>query len=159
MGDDPRIIDPLIQALKNNPDEGGDLSDIADTLVDIGAPAVDPLIQLLKDKNLESSRRSRVVEALGEIKDPRAVEPLIENLKDDYACDESAVALKRIGGRTVDQLILALKSENPLMRERAAYALGYIEDQRAINPLKELLKDENEDVRNSAERALGILGG
>jgi HEAT repeat protein len=55
-------------------------------------------------------------------------------------------------------LILALKNKNPLIRGGAAKTLGYMETPRAIDPLKELLKDEDEDVRESAKMSLERLG-
>ena len=67
--------------------------------------------------------------ALGEIKDPRAVEPL------------SA----------------ALKDENEYVRKAAAYALGEIKDPRAVEPLIAALKDEELHVRWAAAEALVSL--
>jgi HEAT repeat protein len=65
--------------------------------------------------------------ALGEIKDPRAVEPLIAALKDKGVC------------------------------AAAAYALGEIKDPRAVEPLIAALKDESFSVRRAAAEALVSL--
>jgi HEAT repeat protein len=40
----------------------------------------------------------------------------------------------------------------------AARTLGEIKDRRAVEPLMALLKDEEEDVRDTAAYALGLLG-
>jgi len=68
--------------------------------VEISAPAVKPLINALR---LSDSRRRYAAEALGKIKDPRAVEPLIEMLGDKDECEAqreaAAWALGQIGVR------------------------------------------------------------
>ncbi|MDW8325427.1 MAG: HEAT repeat domain-containing protein, partial [Anaerolineales bacterium] len=67
---------------------------------------------------------------LGEIKDARAVEPLVAALGDAEAG----------------------------MRRWAAWALGEIKDARAVEPLVAALDDADEDVRWSAALALGNIG-
>jgi len=157
--DDPRTVDLLIHALKNNPDLGGSyLYDILDTLTNIGTPAVGPLIQVLLDGNIEPTRRSLAVEALGEIADPRAIYPLIQNLKrDDCDVDAVVVALTRIGDAAIEPLISTLKDEDPTLRENAAFVLGYIGDARSVDALRELLNDSDSNLRNTAERSLRLI--
>lgn len=87
---------------------------------------VETLIKMLKSSYV----RSRVAEKLGEIKDPRAVEPLIAGLKDEL----------------------------PDVRMKAAWALGEIKDTRAIEPLITTLKDEDSNVQRQASRVLGKMG-
>ena len=58
----------------------------------------------LKDQN--ASVRESVVQALSQLRDPRAVDPLVA----------------------------ALKDENPSVREQAAFALGQLRDPRAVDP-------------------------
>ena len=67
--------------------------------------------------------------ALGEIKDPRAVEPLIA----------------------------ALKDTDKDVRQAAAEALGKIGDPRAVEPLIAALKDAEWHVRKAAAKALVSL--
>ena len=69
-------------------------------------------------------------QALGGIADPRAVEPLVASLKDNYAS----------------------------VRTDAAGALGKIRDPRAVEPLVACLKDSSWSVRESAAQALGSIG-
>jgi len=54
--------------------------------------------------------RSEAAEALGEIGDPRAVEPLIKSLsdKDPFVRSTSADALAKIGEQSLEPLILSL---------------------------------------------------
>lgn len=83
--------------------------DAVDVLVEIGEPTVKPLIQYLKDEDFHF--RAIVAEILGKIKDPRAIEPLIQLLKDEknlYVRAEAVWALANIGKPAVDPLSQAL---------------------------------------------------
>jgi len=55
-------------------------------------------------------------------------------------------------------LIADLKDEDDGVRGRAAWALGKIEDSRAVEALIAALKDEDDGVRESAAWALGDIG-
>ena len=67
---------------------------------------------------------------------------------------DAANALGRIGDiRAVEPLIEALKDEDKEVRMEAADALGLIGDTRAIDPLQQLLEDES-GVRNHAANAI-----
>lgn len=55
--------------------------EIRKELVRIGQPSVEPLIDKLKEPLLDSVKRELIYVALGEIRDPRAVETLIDELK------------------------------------------------------------------------------
>jgi HEAT repeat protein len=56
-----------------------------------------------------------------------------------------------------ERLIQELKDENPIVRSKAAEALGDIKDSRAVEPLIAALKDKNKDVRFSSAGALGKI--
>ena len=115
---------------------------------------------MLQDQRKDPEVRKNAAEALGKIKDPRAVEPLIEALKDkDFRVRwNAAEALGEIGDpKAVKPLIAALKDENSGVRSSAAFALGEIQDPRAVEPLIEALKDEDSDVRRRAATALGKI--
>ena len=86
-------------------------------------------VQHLRDGTEEV--RLEATRVLARIGDERAVEPLIEALRDDSA---------------------------DVVREGAAYALGSIGDERAVEPLIEALRDDSADVRGAAARAFGIFG-
>ena len=77
----------------------------------------------------------RAVHVLGELKDKRAVEPLIEALRDYGSIDYSGS-----------------------IRFGAASALGILKDRRAVEPLVQTLKDKSEVVRRYAAEALDRLG-
>ena len=70
---------------------------------------------------------------------------------------EIAGVLSHIGMAAADELLLALKNDNPAVRDVAACALGRIGDSRAIKPLIGLLSDDGPCVRGDAVEALGRL--
>jgi tetratricopeptide (TPR) repeat protein len=61
--------------------------------------------------------------------------------------------------RAVDPLILALKDNDSDVRRNAARALGNLGDTRAIEPLKSVLNYEDYEARYAAEEALNKLQG
>ena len=73
------------------------------------------------------------------------------------AGQESARALVRIGIASFDPLTKALASAGPTARRNAAWALGALDDQRAVTPLIASLRDEDQLVREQASWALGAL--
>jgi hypothetical protein len=95
----------------------------------------------------DASVRNKAAEALGELRDARAVMPLIAILKDKDSDVRKAVviALGQIrDARAVEPLILALKNdEDKWVRGWAAHSLGEIGDVRALDPLLIALEDEN----------------
>lgn len=94
--------------------------------------------------------------------DPKQIAALIRDLGDeDKNKHEPAVkALVEWREAAVGPLIEALKDENPHLRSHAAAALGLIGDKRAIEPLNEVLDNEDEDseVCLRVTVALGKLG-
>ena len=178
---DKRAIEPLTQALKDNVQKNvaealeemswqpkDDTEKVYyliaknewDELVKLGKTAVEPLIQTLKD-NKDCEFREKAAEALGEIGDARAVEPLILALKDEegYGQGYAAEALGKVGdARAVEPLIQYLKDEEGDGRGIAAGALGGIGDARAVEPLIQALKDGNHWLRGDVAEALGEIG-
>ena len=102
-----------------------------------GSQRVEPLLPALKYGNAETNRidllapavRTMAAWALGRIKDPRAVEPLLGTLKDS----------------------------DPRARASAAIALGNIKDTRAVGPLQAALNDSDEGVHRAVAWALGEI--
>jgi len=70
---------------------------------------------------------------------------------------EAARALVRIGIASFDPLVKALGSSGETARRNAAWALGALDDQRAVTPLIGSLRDSNDSVREQASWALGAL--
>jgi HEAT repeat protein len=163
---DPRAVEPLIAAL-------GDVHEYvrraaAWSLLAINSDwrdsteaklQVSELILSLKDE--DENAHFAAARALGEIKDPRSIEPLITALLDDkYKPVRSAAAhaLGRIKDpRAVGPLIAILKDENEYVRSEAVWALGEIQDPQATQPLIATLGDVNEGVRSAAADSLGKI--
>ncbi|MCH7674305.1 HEAT repeat domain-containing protein, partial [candidate division KSB1 bacterium] len=59
--------------------------------------------------------------------------------------------------RAVEPLIQSLKDASWQVHLAAAESLGSLEDARALKPLSQALKDENKHVRKEAAEALGDL--
>jgi len=109
------------------------------------------------------SVQEHAIKALGELKDPRAVEPLIGIFTDRHTEDSVRVMVAAALGklrdpRAVEPLTKALfYKHKPDLRNTAAWALGQIGDPRAVGPLIKSLDDQS-DVCINAIEALGILG-
>jgi HEAT repeat protein len=138
-------IKRLINALGDDDSRASALG----SLVFIGKSAVKQLIAVLKHNRDRLGRRSQciyilmyAVKALGDIKDIRAIDPLIALLDDvDPNVREEVInALVKIGKPTVEPLIVALNEEHSCVRWGAAKALGQIKDLRAIEPLFAVLQ-------------------
>ncbi len=135
--------------------------------------AVPSLIKAL-DEDIGEERLA-LVEALGTIAHPAAVDALVSALKDqprrlktrrkDLAAGTNvaeyksmAEALARIGSPSLHPLIGILDSEDRETRRWAAHALGLMRDPGALDPLAARLQDSRSEVRQAAARALGNLG-
>jgi HEAT repeat protein len=117
------------------------------------------LIAALKSK--DPTVQYDAAEALGELRDPRAVEYLTAALKNDELSGvrwKAAEALAKIGAPAVNALIGALTHEDDDVRWKAAIALGETGDSRAVEPLIALLCDEDRFVKSRAAHALGMIG-
>lgn len=119
------------------------------------ADDVDKLVQDLTNEDVMV--RLNAAKALGEIKDARAVEPLIMALKDETCGSMAANALVNIGKPAVPSLIAALKDDDPIVRRNATKALVEIKDTGAVEPLINSLKDSDLIVRRNAAKALGEI--
>ncbi|MFW9915914.1 MAG: HEAT repeat domain-containing protein [Candidatus Thorarchaeota archaeon] len=156
---DKRAVGPLIECLT----KGDARFYIADALVEIGELAVVPLAAALQDEDIRESAaavlvkigepavaslitalqnedrdvRKKAVEALGTIRDPRAVDPLLVALQDKelFVQKEAAAALVKIGEAAVEPLLAAL--QNKAVRNYAAKILAKIDDPQAREALQQ----------------------
>jgi HEAT repeat protein len=122
----------------------------------------DPVVRLIKTLKYNPSPEDRVTaaQALGEMGDLRAVEPLVVALGDQhlYVRAYAAESLAELGdARAVEPLICALGDEVPFVRAHAAQALGELGDARAVGALLKALTDGDADMRAVAAWALGEL--
>ena len=121
---------------------------------------VSGLIMALGDRQ-DWHVRHDAAAALGEVGDPRAVEPLIACLRDpsEAVCDVAGWALGEIGdARAVEPLIAALRDSDGEVRGNVAGALGRIGDPRAVEPLIAALEGQSRFHRLAAALPLGEIG-
>jgi HEAT repeat protein len=99
----------------------------------------------------------KAIDALGRLKDTRAIEPLlsISNSPDFHLFVRDA--LISIGEPTLEYLIAALSDKEAFTRIAACQALEKIQDKRAKDALIRALKDEDFSVGYHAVIALGNL--
>lgn len=127
---------------------------VIQALVGIGKPAVQPLILALSDP--KSNVREAATETLGRIKDPMSIEPLIQRLQDEDTVITWVIgnALAEFGKSAVPALVRTLTDNKIAVRKTAAETLGRIKDAESIEPLVQLLKDDESHVRFAAEHSL-----
>jgi hypothetical protein len=128
-------------------------------LVEAGEPAVEPLIKVLNSKDPEIRENAAIT--LGKIKDERAIDPLIKLLTDEKWEVESAAtsALVEIGEPAVEPLVFILQDKNGdvFLRMKIIAVLAGIKDERAIQPMIRVLKEEPE-LQADLGYHLGLMG-
>ena len=122
--------------------------------------AVLPLIATLQDQSEDKQVKSVASLALRNIRDPRAISPLVEALAWDDAAIGQAVAdtLEGFMPQAVPALLDVLKSsKTDSQRYWAVRILGASTDSETTGPLIAALQDRSEKVRAEAARSLGRL--
>lgn len=136
---DPRVVDALIEALKD--EDRAVREDATIALGIIGDPkAVDGLIEAMKD----GAVKRHAIASLGMIGDARALQPVLDALK--------GKGIPQQGTPTPGCII----SEEQLIKEAAATALGHFRDPKVIPDLILLLKDLV--LREYAASSLVLMG-
>ena len=134
-------IDPILIALEDE----NDLirKEVVETLAEFGDPkALDPLISLIKKENYLGSIAQAAVEALGKIKDPRAIETLTTALRYNI----HPFLKPRHIGKEWD------------VRKAAAESLGQIGNPKAIQPLIKAFDFGDPTARKKVSEALVKIG-
>jgi HEAT repeat protein len=158
--EDPGAAHALIKFL--NADNKGVKSEAVLALVRAGDIVIDQIIKELVNRNNDYGMRSSCADTLAQIKDPKAVQPLIETLKsvDSSLRGASARALGKIKDlRAVHPLINALGDSDALVRLRAVQALAELKSPLSIEPLINALQDNNQFVSHTASFALKYITG
>lgn len=106
-------------------------SKICSVLVGMGSEAVPMLVEIVKDKGKDWVTRCLSLQLLGRIKDGSAVEPIIS--------------------------ILENSSENAQARMFSAISLGMIGDKRALSGLRNVVRDNDKNVKRASISAIGHL--
>lgn len=120
--------------------------------------STEKLVEAIKDENMLV--RSNAILILSKRSSSEALEPLIEALKDDeYIVKTNAmVAIAAFGPSVLERMIQALEDPNPDVRAGAAWILGELKDQRAIEPLEKAAQDEYPLARIQAKASLVAMG-
>ncbi|MBN1169968.1 HEAT repeat domain-containing protein [Candidatus Micrarchaeota archaeon] len=153
---DPKTTRPLLEALRNTENDNA-RNRITFTLSKIGKPAVPELIKALNDERINGY----AAEALGRIKDARALPALINIVKNKKSKirANAALSLGLIGDRmAVPALMAAYRENNVDLQKIIALTLGEIKDNRSVPLLVEALKHEDVNVRLMAAHSLGKIG-
>jgi HEAT repeat protein len=163
-----RGVDELIEALPTILAKGGLYRDYSSQKIhalEILADSRDArAFEVLRDATsamLRDVPRAALL-ALGHLGDKRALETLIETLKDFNSPDcraAASISLGRLGDKAaVDPLILALDDIDVDVQVSAATALGILGEARAAEPLIALLSRKPRRLRLAVIHALGQLG-
>lgn len=156
---DERAVNPLVHTL-------GDESLVvreksARALGKLGRPEAEEALISALNSNTNLTIVCAIAEALGQIEDARAVEPLITflNHKESIIRECTAASLGNLrDSRAVESLIAALNDTQERVRWYAADSLGKIGDPICVDSLIKLLSDTSARVRESAVTALGQIG-
>jgi len=150
---DPRAVEPLSKGLKDTyyPVR----VEVANALGKIRDPRiVELLLGALTDQDINV--KEKAWDALQKSCDARNIETLIEALHISETRDYAAKILGKIGIPAVEPLIRALENDEYFVRVSAIEQLGRIGDERAVDPLIELLR--NQDLMTLTVEALGRIG-
>jgi HEAT repeat protein len=118
------------------------------------------LILIKKLKHLDKQVRIQTANKLSTLKDSKAVQPLIEALRDEQweVRREAACALGEIGDKKAVEPLIELLQGNLLSVRRAAYGLGELGDKQTEESLIKALEDQQYRVRERAIETLGKIG-
>ena len=153
-------LDILLDLLRNEPDYGvrADAAGALGYLEDIRA--LEPLTRAFYDDADWLVRFSAAV-SLGNLKDPRAKNTLIQALDSkEVVIQQAAItALGEIGAMdAVDKILNFITSEDWLVRQRLAEALGNLDCEKSRSALRYLAKDPHSNVSEAARITLNRLG-
>lgn len=154
----PASIEPLTKLLLH---ESSRVRQRAiDVLGQVGDAVVAEQLEGLLRNDRSEDVRAAAAKALGEIRDPGAVDRLIDALHDSFSVKcRAIVALGEIGEESALASLLAmLKDPAPEVRYHASQALAQMDHAVAVKSIEPLLTDSNAMVRRGAAKALETLG-
>ncbi|MFZ2384730.1 MAG: HEAT repeat domain-containing protein [Candidatus Omnitrophota bacterium] len=125
-----------------------------------GASAVEPLIGILENGESGYKVKLYAAEALGKLKDARAIEPLTRLMEtgSNANVETAANALVSIGKDSTLSLIGLLNNDDYQVKEAAVESLGKIGDPRAIESLIACFSEGNSTLAWAAKDALAGIG-
>ncbi|MFH1860828.1 MAG: HEAT repeat domain-containing protein [bacterium] len=136
----PLLIDILIHYTEDRDNTSDKYMNLAAlSLIKIGTPSTIPLLRILRDKNPQV--RQYVAYALGEIRDTRAILPLMEALfeEDELPRRDISSALVNMGTAAVPVLLPYMDTNDMDLKGCLIWILGEIGDKQATQPLIQFL--------------------
>lgn len=115
---------------------------------------------ILSSQDTDAGVRLKSVVALGQLREPEAIDALVTRLQDEIQDVQwtAREVLEAFGQQAVPALIRALEQESAPLRELAASLLGEAADARAVEPLLAAFHTEDGPVRLAVIEALGQIG-
>jgi HEAT repeat protein len=155
-------LDTLLKAAVRDPAAGARAEAEAAAELLAAAPTVPPdvTIDLARLRNGTMDERAAAAGRLGESRDRRALEPLVDAAKaTEPALAQSAIgALGRLGdARAVPTLVALLGTTSGRTRHTVLAALAALRDESSADPVAALLADPDPAARRLAVRALGWI--
>jgi len=131
--------------------------DLLSAIEKMGSVAVLSLIEALRDK--EGTARKFAATLLGNIGDPRGIEPLGSALYDLHhdVGEVSAQALAKFGVPSFEILVEALEHPEIWVRIHSVDVLPLVNEPRVGLVLLEMLKDPEREVKKHVIQAMGVL--
>lgn len=122
--------------------------------------SVDPLLKMLSNDDVWV--RQHAIEALGNIKDPRAIEPIAERLKDNgFPAEAATKALKNFGPAAEKPVLKYVKDDNVFFKKNVCALLKDVGTRESLPALEAIAKDENihvkVHVRPTAQEAIKAI--
>lgn len=161
---DERAVSALRQTLLTDADEGVRESAAKSLGAMKASAAVPELLSALRAETDENAKQA-IIEALGNIGDSRACEDLIAAMREDEndlfgsTRGKAAVALGKIGDRSVVPALLdALASGDSVMLS-AASALGELKSEESVGALSQCLISYRPFTAETVAKALVKIGG
>ena len=168
LGDigDERAAGSLVEALTDRDERVR--GRVVASLVKLGEPAVAVLQEAARSVSDEMRRMANLVLVKMGRKRPEEVEAVAELPEGEKASEADIVAnliergeweqVATLGSVAFPALIAALRHEDPDRRKGAAWALGVMRDDRAVEYLVRVLEEDEPQVRRAAAWALGVIG-
>jgi HEAT repeat protein len=152
---DPATVPALVKALDDN--DGEVRRHAVRALIRFGGAAVPPLVAYLPGATPRGG--TGAVRALGDIGDPRAVEPLLAQVNGPVRQEVFLALGKLKDPRAEAALVAGLADPDWKIRMNAAMALGPLGSPGAVSALKKTLEDEVTVVREWSARSLEMITG
>jgi HEAT repeat protein len=157
----PLMFEALTLGVREGHDNDGLAHFVSEVLLGDPTGAAPLLLKMLRSRQAET--REHAAWALGWMPTEVALGPLLKAVRDKEP-KVRATATGSLGNSTFraqpgvfEALKQALEEDDPVVRQSAASALGYLGDRRAKPALRRALEDEADGVRSSAEYALQKL--